>query len=273
MRKPRPLTPAELDSAKELRTKLQNFIEFDAYVIGTGVQTESGTVAPLSWHASSRLPRDFLDKYAAVADDDSANVLFASSSDSAFSINVQTDYPHELPKTGEDFVGYHIGSYLREANIKHLLIFGIQSSLGEAQWMTLYRMGRPADIEKPVEPFSAEDVEKARYIGQGSLFEWQWNLVGKSKAAVKSQREIPLQPFKLAKLRKKHVAVAVLMARGLTAKEIAQEIGGSERTIQRLSTDVLEAFAPGDKSRRFKLAANLHGPIQVRKIIGSVKRK
>jgi hypothetical protein len=189
------------------------------------------------------LPADFLERYKNVASDDIAGFLFATNATSVLSIDTTKDFPPE----GVRETGYRMGPYLRGAGIRHLLIFCVQSSFDIA-WLALYRMND--------KPFTVVEAETASYLGRAALFAWQ-----KATQPASAQKAISPNRYKLVKINHSWVQVAVRLARGYTAPEIKDELGGSLRTIEDCVRDCLEAFSDGDSKSRRHISDRLLGEL------------
>ena len=200
--------------------RLAQAVPFDALIVGSGVRSGRGSID--IGHASilHGLDRTFIEEYAPLAKDDVVGLLFA-----AYPSAVQVIPVAKYRTLQADAVGGHtsgcsagrkIADYLERHGIRHLMLTGLESSHGLA-WATFYR-------RELARPFTAIDVENAKFQVPGMLFRWQ--------TAHMPQSQQPAPPTALLPLTIRETQIAIMKANGALSKCIAHELGVKVSTVE-----------------------------------------
>jgi DNA-binding CsgD family transcriptional regulator len=214
-RAPGPLRKRETDAAGALLEKVKP-IGYDAYILGVGERTLSGSVSILRY-GSHGLKEAFVAAYSRVAHDDVAAQLFSSTAGrTVLSIDTESCYAEK----GSRRSGSGVGKLLRDEKIAQLLLSGVDSTRGMA-WLTLYRLRK---IREP-KPFSTQECERASYVIRAALFEWQLASRAPIVAPVEDKR------YELVQLTPMELQVALRLARGFTEPEIGASLGIAANTV------------------------------------------
>lgn len=203
-------------------------IRFDALVVGSGVREEDGSVTISEILGCHGVSPAFIEGYPAIAHEDVVGQLFAAYPRVVQVISVE-DYRTLGKAEGkgaaaaceESIPGARgrkrIADYLDSNGIKHLMLAGLDSSLGLA-WITFYRKDHG-------QPFTALDAEWARYLVPAILYKWQ------RRTREPSPNNVELTT-RLLPLTAREMQVAILDLEGIRTKAIADRLQLSESYVQ-----------------------------------------
>lgn len=200
--------------------RLAQVVPFDALIVGSGVRSGGGSIHISHASILHGLNRAFIDEYAPLAKDDVVGLLFAAYPSAVQVIPVSKYRTLQVDAvdghTSGCSAGRKIADYLERHGIRHLMLTGLESSHGLA-WITFYRM----QLDRP---FTAIDVENARFQVPGMLFRWQ--------TAYMPAFQAPTPPTALLPLTVRETNIAIMKANGALSKCIAHELGIKVSTVE-----------------------------------------